>query len=194
MLILRRLRFPSLPRPRIVDRFRKASDGSAPVEFAIVAIPFFILLFALIEIALAFFASQYLETAAAQAARQIMTGRAQAANFDQSAFIRAVCVNVEPMMNCSGIKVDVQTVANFGAANMGGPDRADGTNAPIYSNTYRQGTGGDIVVVKVYYEWPVMVPTFGLAIGDLPNGKRLLQATAVFRNEPFPTSSTPPAS
>ena len=194
MLVLRRLRFLASMRPRIVGRFRKSSDGSAPVEFAIVAIPFFILLFALIEIALAFFASQYLETATAEAARQIMTGRAQAANFNRSAFTSAVCNNLKALMNCSGIVVDVKTVSSFCGADTGGPAR-NSSGAPNYSGTgYNPGTGGDIVVVKVYYEWPVMVPTFGLAVGDLPNGKRLLQATAVFRNEPFPTSSTPPAS
>ncbi|MCZ0736033.1 TadE/TadG family type IV pilus assembly protein [Phreatobacter sp. AB_2022a] len=191
MSVLRRLRSLGLRRPRIVKRFGRMADGSTTVEFALIAMPFFVLLFGLVEIALTFFASQLLETATADAARQILTGRAQAASFDRAAFANAVCGNFKVLLDCSGVVVDVQKVASFDAANTSGPARnSDGT--VNYSGTgYAPGAGGDIVMVKVYYEWPVMVPTFGLAAGDLPNGKRLLQATAVFRNEPFPTSSSP---
>ena len=188
MAVLCRLRSTSGLRPQIISRFRKAADGSASLEFALIAIPFFVLLFALIEVALAFFASQYLETATADAARQIMTGRTQAAKLDRGAFTNAVCNNLKALMNCNAVVVDVQTVTSFAGVNTTGPSRNSDGSVNYSGTGYNPGGGSDIVVVKVYYEWPVMIPTFGLAIGDLPNGKRLLQATAVFRNEPFPSS------
>ena len=50
--------------------------GSAAVEFGILAIPFFLLVFAIIEVALQFFVAEILDTATSQAARLIRTGEA----------------------------------------------------------------------------------------------------------------------
>jgi Flp pilus assembly protein TadG len=47
---------------------------------------FFALLFAIIEIAIVFFADQTLETVAQGSARYVMTGQAQNNGFDQTAF------------------------------------------------------------------------------------------------------------
>ncbi|WP_170181879.1 TadE/TadG family type IV pilus assembly protein [Phreatobacter stygius] len=183
-LSLRSLRGGLTP-VRIVRRFKRDADGVTAVEFGLVALPFFTLLFGIIEVALAFFASQILETATADAARLVLTGQAQAANFNKAAFQQAVCDKARVMLSCSGIAVDVKTVANFGNADTSGPARTSSGAVNYSSMGYNQGNGGDIVVVKVVYEWPIMMPTFGLGFGDLPNGKRLLRATAVFRNEPF---------
>ena len=51
---------------------------------------------------------------------------------------------------------------------------------------YDPGKGGDIVVVRAYYEWPVFVRLLGNDLSTLSNGTHLLVATAAFRNEPFP--------
>jgi Flp pilus assembly protein TadG len=170
-------------RLRVFPRFRRNEDGVAAVEFALVAGPFLFLLFAIIEFALVFFASQVLETATASASRLIMTGQAQSRNFDQSAFKTEICNKASALMTCSGIAVDVRTYTSFGSATTNKPVSGGAVN---YSGmTYNQGSGGDIVVVRAVYEWPVMMPTFGMTIGDLSNGKRLLMATAAFRNEPF---------
>ena len=53
--------------------------GAAAVEFALVAPPFLALLFAILELALVFFASQALETVTQDSSRLIMTGQAQTA-------------------------------------------------------------------------------------------------------------------
>lgn len=179
----RRLAARGFARPRIVRRFARRQDGVAAVEFALVAGPFFFLLFAIIEIAMVFFAGQLLEAATATASRMIMTGQAQARSFDQSAFKNEICSRTNALMNCSGIAVDVRTYTSFGTAGTSKP--ISGGQVAYGSMGYNQGTGGDIVVVRAVYEWPVVMPTFGLTIGDLANGKRLLMATAAFRNEPF---------
>ena len=58
-------------------RFRRNRRGSAAVEFALVAPVFFALLFAIIETAIMFFATQVLETMTQDAARAVLTGQAQ---------------------------------------------------------------------------------------------------------------------
>jgi len=48
---------------RLIIGFGRKSDGAAAVEFALVVVPFFALMFAIIELALVFWAGQVLETA-----------------------------------------------------------------------------------------------------------------------------------
>src|ERR1700731_5367557 len=69
----------------VLYRFRRNRRGSAAVEFALVAPVFFALLFAIIETGIMFFASQVLETVTQDAARQVMTGQAQAAGYNTAA-------------------------------------------------------------------------------------------------------------
>lgn len=167
-----------------IRRFRRNDEGVAAVEFAFVAGPFLFLLFAIIEVAMVFFAGQVLETATSSASRLILTGQAQQQNFDRTAFKNEICRQTNVLMDCGGIGVDVRTYASFNAANQTRP--TDSSGAVNYgSMTYNAGAGGDIVVVRVVYQWPVLMPSFGMQVGDLPNGKRLLMATAAFRNEPF---------
>jgi Flp pilus assembly protein TadG len=54
---------------RLVRRFVRQQDGSAAVEFGMVALPFLGLTFAILETALVFFAGQTLETAVTDSAR-----------------------------------------------------------------------------------------------------------------------------
>jgi hypothetical protein len=50
---------------------------------------------------------------------------------------------------------------------------------------YNPGGHGDIVVVRLFYAWPLFVTGLGYNISNLSGSKRLLVATAAFRNEPF---------
>ncbi len=50
---------------------------------------------------------------------------------------------------------------------------------------YTPGVQGDIVVIKVVYEWPMLMGIYGFDLATLPSGKRLLMSTAAFRNEPY---------
>ena len=47
------------------------------------------------------------------------------------------------------------------------------------------GGPGDIVVVRLFYKWPLFVTGLGFNIANLSGSKRLLTATAAFQNEPF---------
>jgi hypothetical protein len=58
---------------------------------------------------------------------------------------------------------------------------------------YCPGQDGDIVVVRMFYQWQLFVTGLGFNLANLAGGKRLLSATAAFKNEPFP-SPPPPCS
>ncbi len=50
---------------------------------------------------------------------------------------------------------------------------------------YQASNPGEIVVVRVVYEWPTFVNGLGLNLSTLSNGNRLLMSAAAFRNEPY---------
>lgn len=170
--------------PRVLRRFSRKDDGAAAVEFAMVAAPFLALVFAILETAIVFFAGQVLETAAADSARLIMTGQAQKGGLNQAQFKTEVCNRVFGLFDCaSGIKVDVRTYNSFNAADMSKP--IDGSGNVTFTPSYQPGSPGDIVVVRLLYEWPVWVSLLGLNLSDMAGNKRLLMATSAFRNEPY---------
>ncbi len=170
--------------PRCAQRFVRHQNGSAAVEFGFVAIPFLALTFAIIETALVFFASQTLEAAAASASRLIMTGQAQTAGYTQSQFKTQVCSFISGLFDCSGgVYVDVKTYSTFASVNTSSPV----TNGQLDTSnmTYVPGGPGDIVVVSLYYQWPIWVSLLSNNLSNLSGNKRLLVATAAFRNEPY---------
>ena len=169
----------------VARKFVRRNDGAAMIEFAIVVVPFLALLFAIIETALVFFASQVLETAVADSARLIMTGQAQTQNLNATTFKTQVCARIFGLFDCAnGIKIDVRTYASFANASTAKPIGTDG-NIDTSNFGFQPGQPGDIVVVRMVYQWPTFVRTFGLNVSDLANGNRLVMATAAFRNEPY---------
>ncbi len=164
-------------------RLRRDENGAAAVEFALVATPFLALLFAIIESAIVLFAGQVLETAVVDSARLIMTGQAQAASMSQAQFKEAVCARITGMFDCAnGIYVDVKSFSSFTTVAINSPVQ----NGTFTNNfTYSPGNAGDVVVVRLYYLYPVYVSLLGLNLADVSGGKRLIAATAAFRNEPF---------
>jgi len=166
-------------------RMLRRQDGAAAIEFGLVAAPFLAMIFALLETSLVFFAGQTLETAAADSARLIMTGQAQTGGYDQAKFKEAVCARITGLFDCAGgLHIDVKNYTDFASADTSKPIDASG-NLQTGSFNYQPGGPGDIVVVRLMYEWPVYVSLLGFNLSDLTGGKRLLMATVAFRNEPY---------
>ncbi len=167
-------------------RFARNERGVTAVEFGLVATPFVALIFAILETALVFFGQQTLETATANAARLIRTGQAQQQGFTATQFRQTICDQVLDLFNCnSGLEMDVRTYKTFDEINLAKPVDDTGHLAADDFN-YVPGHGTDIVVVRVFYEWPTFSTLLGLNLGNMADGKHLLAATAAFRNEPFP--------
>jgi Flp pilus assembly protein TadG len=168
----------------ILRRFRRNRRGSAAVEFALVAPVFFALLFAIIETAMVFFAGQVLETITQNSARMILTGQAQTAGYTKAQFKTYVCSQIPALFACSDIYVDVQSYGtSFGSVAIS--SQIDGSNNFINNMQYNPGTAGQIVVVRLFYQWPLFVTGLGYNIANLSGSKRLLVATAAFQNEPY---------
>jgi Flp pilus assembly protein TadG len=172
------------PKANILRRFRRNRRGSAAVEFALVAPVFFAVLFAIIELALVFFASQILETVTQDTSRLIMTGQAQNASYTQASFKDAVCAKLTVMFDCvNGVSIDVQSYKQFSTVDVADPIDAGKNFVP--PNNYLPGGPGDIVVVRLFYKWPLFVTGLGFNPANIAGNKRLLTATAAFQNEPY---------
>jgi Flp pilus assembly protein TadG len=167
-------------------RLIRRKEGSAAIEFAIVAAPFLGLMMAIIETSLVFFADQVLETAAADAGRYVMTGQAQgqATPFNASTFADWVCNNYGyGLFKRANLYVDVQKYQSFSGIGMSNPIDANG-NFNL-NPSYNPGGPGDIVVVRLFYQWPTFTHLLGFNMSNVNGGVRLLSATSAFRNEPY---------
>lgn len=174
----------SLLRGRALRQFARRQDGTAAVEFALVAVPFLALTFAILETALVFFAGQTLETAAADSARLIMTGQAQTQGFSQADFKAQVCNRIYGLFDCvNGVYVNVQSYSSFSLISPTPPVTNGQLNTA--SMTYNPGGPGDITVVSLYYQWPITVSLLGDNLANLNGNNHLLMATSVFRVEPY---------
>ena len=175
---------------RAMRRLARKEDGAAAIEFGMVAAPFLALFFAIMETAIVFFAGQTLETAVADSSRLIMTGQAQNQGMGQTAFKEAVCARIYGLFDCqAGVHIDVKTYPSFATVDLTNPLDANGN----FQNNmaFQPGVAGDIVVVRLFYQWPIYISL----LQNMAGNKRLLVATAAFRNEPFgavtPTAAQP---
>jgi Flp pilus assembly protein TadG len=169
-----------------LSRFPRASSGATVVEFALIAPAFLAVLIAVIESSVFLFAQQTLQTAAQEAGRLFMTGQAQNSAMTQSQFINAICPNIQPLFNCNSLMVDVQSYTSFQSANSSKPSLTYNGQGQVTNNwSYNPGTPGQVMVVKLIYQWPVVGGPLGFSLSSLVNGNAEMMGVAAFRVEPF---------
>jgi Flp pilus assembly protein TadG len=171
----------------LLRRFIRHRRATTSVEFGLLAAPFVALSFATLQTAIIFFAGQALETAAATSARLILTGQAQTQGWSVAQFKQQVCANVTGLFNCqNGVYIDVENYASFADANLSSPITNGNLNTSAMN--YNPGGPGEIVVLRLYYQYPVYMNLLGFSLSDLNGGFNLLAATAIFKNEPYASS------
>ncbi|GGE40919.1 pilus biosynthesis protein TadE [Marinicauda pacifica] len=169
-------------RTGFIKRFARERSGATAVEFALVALPFFTLIMAIIEIALVFFVGTMMDNALNESAREIRTGRLQTQGGSEESFRDELCRRVAMISDCTLISVDVRTYENFSQTDFSSPIGAGGSFDSSGFN-FTPGGPSDIVVVRAYYPMKLFLPSIGLA--NLPGNKRLIASATAFRNEPY---------
>ncbi len=156
------------------------------MEFAIVAIPFFFIIFSIFEIALILLLYSTLENGMAAAARTIRIGSLQnTGTATASSFRNTICSNLGWLQsNCQGaLQVDVRTMSQF--TNPSEPDPfSSGTFDPTQVQ-FSPGSQGSIVLVRAFYQWPLIMPVMNAALSRNRNGVAIVTAVTTFRNEPY---------
>ena len=166
--------------------FGRDERGFTAVEFAMVAMPFLMLLFGTIAVGLYFFTTFTLENAVEKAARQIRTGQAQMAGKTTSQFKDDVCSYAPGYVDCVGnLRVNVASFSSFSAIAPPSCTDSAGDLIPDPTPAAVPGAAGDVVLVTVCYEWELAGALPFLKLGDMNNGSAMIQASTTFRTEPY---------
>ena len=186
-------------RPASWFRFRRSEDGAAAVEFAILAIPFFLLVFAIIETCLAFAAEQTLNYAVDKMGRQLRTGQltfntGESTDVTEAEFRTLLCDEVSMLFTCGPdvddrLFVDLQTYSTFADI----PTSYTITGGFIDDSDFDFNPGGTstINVLRAFYTWEVITDLFRpyianiTATGDSQANYFLIVATTAYRNEAY---------
>ena len=175
-------------RLRALIRRRRADacSGNALIEFALIAPIFFLLLFAIMEIGIIFFAQSTLQHATNNLARLIRTGQLQVNGTTQSQMRTNLCADVAPLIPCDNkLFIDLESFSNFGGLGFSSPLDGGGNMVPL--NGFNPGTACSVVLVRVFYAWPVFTPILTPFLTNMSGDKHLLYAASAFRNEPYTT-------
>ena len=169
----------------LLKTFQRHQAGSAAVEFAIILPVFLLMLVGMIQIPLVFVAGQHLETATTQVGRLIQTGQAQSQGMTPAQFRTALCNQMGSFLKCSAtsLRVEVRQLSGFASIPRGIPVDEEGNFEE--GVVYQPGNAGEVVVVRVFYQFPVWLSAMLPTLANLPNGHRLLMSSVVFQNEPF---------
>lgn len=173
-------------RLRSSKQFAACKKGAAAVEFALVAAPFFALLVALFETAMVFFAQRVLDETADQVSRYILTGQAQTSGMTQAQFATYVCQNTLGLFNCNNFMINVENYSSFASANTATPTLTFNSQGAVTNQwSWSPGSQGNIVILQIMYQWPIILGPLGFNLSNLSNGNRLLVSTIAFKNEPY---------
>jgi Flp pilus assembly protein TadG len=162
------------------------------IEFAVLAMPFALLVFAILESCISFAAQQMLVNATDDIARQVRTGQLKAADLDETTLREKICAKLSIMVGDScnnaadkSLVFDLESYDTFAeAAAVKTKKTADGD---IDDTNFGVHPGGPLTknMLRVFYKWPVMTDIMARTMSDLKGGKKLLFATVTWQNEPF---------
>jgi Flp pilus assembly protein TadG len=169
-----------------ISRFAHTERGATAVEFALIAAPFLATLIAIFQVAIFLFAQQILQNAAVEAGRLFMTGQAQNNDTTQTQFASDVCPMIQAMFTCSSLMVNVQNYSDFSSATASAPTLTFGSHGQVTNAwSYDPGTPGEVMVVQLIYQWPIVSGPFGYVLPNLGNGYVEMMGVSAFRVEPY---------
>jgi Flp pilus assembly protein TadG len=186
---------------KFLTRFRQDREGTAIIEFAIVAPMLFLLLIGIIEVGLIFFTTIVLEGATNIGSRIGRTGYTPT-GMTREDYIRSQIVSFSGgYLDPADLQIDMLAYQGFNNINQPEPCHiavcTEQTTNPsefddINGNGHWDpdqgiagaGNGRAIVLYRVNYDWPIFTPMMRGVLGD-PNGNFPIGAIATVRNESF---------
>ncbi len=168
---------------RSIGTFGRARDGATAIEFALLALPFFLIVYAILEVALLFTAELVLDKATEETGRMVRVGKVQRNALTQDQFAALTCKNVKIILDCKKLVFDLKTYASFADVPTNIPMK--GTDIDTSGFSYDYGRGGTIVALRVFYKWPVVTGAMRQYFGKTGDGATVLMSLSAFRTEPF---------
>lgn len=188
---------------------RRHEEGTTAVEFAIVAVPFFMFIFGLMAVSTYFFIMTSVEKGMDQASRLIRTGQAQTDGMTVKDFKNTICLKANSKdapttdaaknnpasysgwVKCPDVQVFVQTFATWADVK---PNNCLTNNQAVVNSAkdsdkidQYSGTSSAIVLVTTCYRWKFAGKIPFINLGQMSDGSMMMQSSTAFRTEPYAT-------
>lgn len=184
----------------------RSQDGAAAIEFAILAIPYFMIVFAIIETFVAYTAEQLVSSATETLSRQLRTGQITAGlgrstDKTKEQFRQLFCDEVSIMIKCSADEIktpkllylDVRSFSTFANIPTTIPRQSNNPYADIDPTSFAYSPGGpkSINMMRAYYRWQIITDLIRPYITNIrPNGSMptdfLIVGTSAWQSEDYP--------
>ena len=163
--------------------FWRNSSGTAALEFALIALPFFTLLLGTIEVGLLTLKISILEGATREAARQIRTGAVQTNANPIGLFQQTLCAGLLNLYDCNSFYVDVRTFSDFTTISI--PTPLFDANGNPTNLVFQPGGAGTVETARVVHNHQFITPLIGQLMGSGASNGLTILSTAVFKTEPY---------
>ena len=160
-------------------------DGTVATEFALVGLPFIIMLIGFVEVCLFFSSAVSLEGATNDAARMIRTGQVQAAGDPVTVFQNTLCNAVSGLINCGGLQYQVIPIAGNSFGNAAALAPQFDANGNLINQTFDPGTSSGDVLIRVVYQYVFLTPFLGRIMTGGAADQAMLMSTIIIQNEPY---------
>lgn len=177
-------------RKRWFRRFARNRDGATVIEFALLAFPFTLLVFAILESCISFAGEEYLQNVTDDLARELRTN-----NLPDDApspmtveyFQDRMCERLEILVStgCPGLSIDLRNFTTFAQAAALRTRIVDKEISLDGGFQFNPGGAETINTLRVFYRWPVLTDIMRSRMAGLNNGAALHFATATWQNEPY---------
>jgi Flp pilus assembly protein TadG len=187
---------PDCARKKPLRTINSDRRGAVLVEFAFIVVPFFALLFAILQTSLTYFANEALETGVEAAARSVVTGKNQLADSNGKSkgmtdaqlaerFRQQSCTRLLAFMTCDRLMVEVRSSTDWTTIDTSLPTLTYDSDGNV-TNTfdYDPGAQGAIVMVRFMYLWPIEADPL-IALANIEGSRRLLVTTSVAKTEAY---------
>ncbi|MDH6265335.1 Flp pilus assembly protein TadG [Rhizobium sp. SG_E_25_P2] len=189
-----------------LGRIARATDGAAAIEFAILILPFTILVFAIFETFTAFAGEQLVSNAVNTMSRKIRTGeitfgQGKSTDLTEAEFRQAFCEEISIFHMCddneatqpSKLYVDLRQFASYSDMPLEVPKVSTEAYSDLDTTDFAFSPGGadSKNMLRAYYRWGVITDLVRPYVANLrPSGETiptqfLIVATAVFENEDY---------
>jgi Flp pilus assembly protein TadG len=167
---------------RALGRFGRHKRGAIAVEFVLVVPIFLFLVFAILETSILYVIATVMEGEVSLAARTIRTGQLQQEADPEAAFRSILCSNLNNVLNCDNVIIDVRTFDDFGEMAY---DNFVDDQGNASGNLFTPGTADDIVLVRIAYAYTIVTPYLSQILPPAGQDTVMLFSGAAFKNEPF---------
>ncbi|MGX7876639.1 TadE/TadG family type IV pilus assembly protein [Mesorhizobium sp. ORM6] len=180
-------------RARFFRRFVRDRRGSTALEFALLALPFALLVFAILESCISFAGQEVMANITDDVARQLRTGQLRPADVAGDKLTTLICGKLEIIVSqdCpQQLLVDLRQYSTFADAALAGFQIQNGdvvlmqgTSSQTFTNS--PGLAESKNMLRVFYKWPVMTDLMAKSMANLSGGRTLHFASVTWQNEPF---------